>query len=53
MTTLTRVGNTITNAYQVFKEKYCPNDQLCNDIMSLGGLAFMVWFMYIAMLPIM
>lgn len=53
MTTLTKVGNTIANAFNEVKEKYCPDDQLCNDIASLGGLAFMVWFMYIAMLPIM
>ena len=53
MTTLTKVGHTIQNVYQEFKEKYCPDDQMCNDIASLGGLAFMVWFMYIAMQPIM
>lgn len=35
-----------------FKEKYCPDGQTCNDIFTLGGLAFMVWFMYLAMEPI-
>ena len=35
-----------------FKEKYCPDVQTCNDIFTLGGLAFMVWFMYLAMEPI-
>lgn len=53
MTTLTKVGNTIMNVFHDFKENYCQNDQLCNDIASFGGLALMVWFMYIAMLPIL
>jgi hypothetical protein len=35
-----------------FKEKYCPDGQTCNDIFTFGGLAFMVWFMYLAMEPI-
>lgn len=53
MTTLSKVGNTILEAYNEFKVKYCPDGKACEDIISLGGLAFMVWFMYIAMLPIM
>lgn len=53
MTTLTKVGHTIQNLYQEFKDKYCPDDALCNDIAAIGGLVFMVWFMYIAMQPIM
>lgn len=36
-----------------FKEKYCPDGQTCDDIMSLSLLAFTVWFMYVAMQPIM
>lgn len=49
------VSDTFTNlprTFEDFKEKYCPDGQTCNDIASLGGLAFMVWFMYIAMEPI-
>ena len=36
-----------------FKEKYCPDGQTCEDLLTLGGLAFTVWFMYVAMQPIM
>ena len=39
--------------WTTFKERYCPSGQLCNDIALLGSLAFMVWFMYIAMEPIL
>ena len=53
MTTLSKVGNTIVNGFNEFKENYCPDGQTCNDIMSIGGLLFMCWFMYIAMQPIM
>lgn len=35
------------------KEKYCPDGQTCNDIFTLGGIFFVVWFMYVAMKPIM
>ena len=50
------VTNTFKNLpdkFEDFKEKYCPSGQLCNDIATLGSLAFMVWFMYIAMEPIL
>lgn len=53
MTTLTKVGNNIHNALSEFKDKYCPDGQTCNDLATIGGLLFTVWFMYIAMLPIM
>ncbi len=33
-------------------EKYCPDGQQCNDLATIGGLAFTIWFMYIAMEPI-
>jgi hypothetical protein len=42
----------VTNGWSEFKEKYCPDGQTCNDMVTIGGLAFMVWFMYIAMEPI-
>ena len=45
------VSGTFTNLpknFVDFKEKYCPTGQTCNDIATFGGLAFMVWFMYIA-----
>lgn len=38
---------------QNFKEKYCPDGQTCNDILSISGLVFVCWFMYIAMEPLM
>mgnify|MGYP001205498007 CR=1 FL=1 len=38
--------------WTAFKEKYCPSGQLCNDIATFGTLFFMVWFMYVAMEPI-
>ena len=53
MTTLTKVGNSIHNAYSEFKDKYCPDGQTCQDFATLGGLVFTIWFMYIAMLPIL
>lgn len=40
-------------AIEKVKEKYCPDGQTCDNIVMFGGLAFIVWFMYIAMLPIM
>tara|TARA_R100000734_G_C3211882_1_gene26685 strand:+ start:141 stop:308 length:168 start_codon:yes stop_codon:yes gene_type:complete len=36
-----------------FKERYCPNGQTCEDMVTLGTFAFMFWFMYVAMEPIM
>ena len=50
------VSGTFTNLpknFVDFKEKYCPSGQTCNDIVTFGGLAFMVWFMYIALQPIL
>ena len=35
-----------------FKEKYCPDGQQCNDLATVGGLLFTIWFMYLAMEPI-
>ena len=40
-------------AIQEFKDKYCHDGQTCENIAMFGGMAFIVWFMYIAMLPIM
>ena len=40
-------------AIQEFKDKYCPDGQTCENIAMFGGLAFIAWFMYVAMLPIM
>ncbi len=53
MTTITKVGHSIQNAYSEFKDKYCPDGQTCTDLATLGGLVFTIWFMYIAMLPIL
>ena len=40
-------------AIQEFKDKYCPDGHTCENIAMVGGLLFVVAFMYIAMLPIM
>lgn len=53
MSTLVKVGSTVLHNLQEMKTRICSDDQFCQDVMSIGGLAFMVWFMYIAMLPIM
>jgi len=43
----------IANSWTGFKDNYCPEGQTCNDIATIGGLIFTVWFMYIAMEPIL
>ncbi len=57
MTTLTNVaGNFIQRTltkFHALKDKVCQGGQLCNDLFTLGSLAFMVWFMYVAMEPIL
>ena len=53
MTTLSKVGNTIVESLREFKDSYCPDGQFCENLFTIGGLVFMFWFMYIAMLPIM
>lgn len=37
---------------QTFKEKFCPDGQTCQDLGALGGLMFTLWFMWLAMEPI-
>lgn len=44
--------NSVLDNLQSIKEQYCPSGHTCNDIMSIGGLLFVFWFMYIAMEPI-
>ncbi len=57
MSSLTHTAKSIIHvakdSWTTFKERYCPSGQLCNDIATLGSLAFMVWFMYVAMEPIL
>ncbi len=36
-----------------FKDNYCPDGQTCEDIATFSMIGFTVWFMYIAMQPIM
>jgi hypothetical protein len=43
---------TIASSWSDFKAKYCPDGATCNDIATFGTLGFMIWFMYIAMEPI-
>lgn len=36
-----------------FRDNYCPSGHTCEDIATLSVFAFMFWFMYIAMAPIL
>lgn len=40
------------NSLREFKDKYCPDGQTCENILTVGLLVGMVVFMYIAMEPI-
>jgi hypothetical protein len=42
----------VTGVLSEFKATYCPDGQTCQDIATLGGLMFTLWFMYIALEPI-
>lgn len=57
MTTLTDVaGNFIQRTltrFQEFKDKVCQGGQVCSDLMTIGSFIFMLWFMYVAMEPIL
>jgi len=39
--------------WSAWKQKVCSNGQLCNDVLTFGSFAFMIWFMYVAMKPIL
>ena len=41
------------NSIKEFKDKYCPDGQTCENLLTVGLLVGMVVFMYIAMEPIM
>ena len=43
----------IVTKWSAFKQAVCKDGQLCQDLLTLGAFAFMIWFMYIAMEPIM
>lgn len=43
----------LQNTFESFKDKYCPDGQACNDYATVGMLLFTIWFMYIAMKPIL
>tara|TARA_B100000214_G_scaffold310475_1_gene242298 strand:+ start:347 stop:517 length:171 start_codon:yes stop_codon:yes gene_type:complete len=45
--------DTVSEQFAIFKDRYCPDGQTCQDLATLGSLVFIVWFMYIAMEPIM
>jgi len=58
MSTITKesVGNFLQSTFTKwteFKDKVCQDGALCQDMFTLGSLAFMVWFMYVAMEPIL
>ena len=58
MSTITKLsdGNfiqRIVNKWSSLKAAVCNDGALCQDLMTLGSLAFMVWFMYVAMEPIL
>ena len=40
------------NSIKEFKDKYCPDGQTCENLLTVGLLVGMVVFMYIAMEPI-
>ncbi len=43
----------IGTKWSAFKQTVCNDGQLCQDLLTLGSFAFMIWFMYIAMEPIL
>jgi len=55
MTTAT-IKAAVADTFQTlkqFKEAYCPDGRTCEDIATISLMSFMVWFMYIAMAPIL
>jgi hypothetical protein len=38
---------------QTMIDRYCPNGQTCRDLSGFGGLLFTLWFMWLAMEPIL
>ena len=49
-------NNFITHTLDKFvawKDEICKGGQLCNDVLTLGSFIFMIWFMYVAMEPIL
>ena len=58
MSTITKlsVGNfiqRIVNKYSSIKDAVCKDGAFCQDMFTVGSLLFMVWFMYVAMEPIL
>lgn len=58
MSTITKlsVGNfiqRIVNKWSSIKDAVCKDGALCQDMFTVGSLLFMVWFMYVAMEPIL
>ena len=58
MSTITKlsVGNfiqRIVTKWSSFKDAVCNDGALCQDLFTVGSLLFMVWFMYVAMEPIL
>ena len=51
--TMKAVVADIFQTLKQFKERVCPSGQACEDMVTFGTLAFIVWFMYVAMEPIM
>ena len=46
------ITHIVTN-WSAFKKTVCNDGQLCQDLLTFGSFAFMIWFMYIAMEPIL
>lgn len=52
MTTLTKVGQTLSNSLIAFKNRVCTDGRFCDDV-AMGILSVLtIWMMYVAMLPI-
>lgn len=54
--TILREGKSLiqrtVNSIATFKDRYCPDGRTCEDLATLGSLAFIGWFMYIALKPL-
>lgn len=53
MTTLTKVGHTVSNILSNLKDRACNDGRFCDDVaMTLLGFTT-VWMMIVAMQPLM
>lgn len=54
--TILREGKSLiqrtVNSISTFKDRYCPEGRICEDLATFGSLFFVGWFMYIALKPL-